>query len=164
MLSSLSEWWHFLFNILLWLKSLWRYRSWYFTLMWLPFHIVLSDFDHGPFLSRILHDDVIEWKHFLSYWSVVWVIYWSPVNFPHKGQWPGGFDVFFDQRLNKQLSKQSWGWWFEMPSGSLCRHYNAYIRHCPPPRSAGNKIQLNLNQEKIFFSDWTVIIDVYLFP
>ena len=26
------------------------------------------------------------------------------------------FDVFFDLRLNKQLSKQQWGWWFETPS------------------------------------------------
>ena len=23
------------------------------------------------------------------------------------------FDIFFDLRLNKRLSKQSWGWWFE---------------------------------------------------
>ena len=23
------------------------------------------------------------------------------------------FDVFFDLRLNKPLSKQSWGWWLE---------------------------------------------------
>ena len=29
------------------------------------------------------------------------------------------FGVFFDLRLNKRLSKQSLGWWFEMPSGSL---------------------------------------------
>ena len=28
------------------------------------------------------------------------------------------FDVFFDLCLNKQLSKQSWGWWFETPSHS----------------------------------------------
>ena len=34
------------------------------------------------------------------------------------------FDVFFDLRLNKGLSKQSWGWWFETPSGSLWRHCN----------------------------------------
>ena len=34
------------------------------------------------------------------------------------------FDVFFDMRLNKQLSKQSRGWWFEMPSRSLWRHCN----------------------------------------
>ena len=31
------------------------------------------------------------------------------------------FDVFFDLRLNKPLSKQSWGWWFDMPSRSLWR-------------------------------------------
>ena len=30
----------------------------------------------------------------------------------------------FDLRLNKRLSKQSRGWWFEMPSRSLWRHCN----------------------------------------
>ena len=35
-----------------------------------------------------------------------------------------GFDVFFDLRLSKRLSKQSWGWWFETPSRSLFRHCN----------------------------------------
>ena len=34
------------------------------------------------------------------------------------------FDVFCDLRLNKRLSKQSWGWWFETPSCSLWRHCN----------------------------------------
>ena len=34
------------------------------------------------------------------------------------------FDVFFDLCLNKRLSKQSWGWWFETQSGSLWRHCN----------------------------------------
>ena len=34
------------------------------------------------------------------------------------------FDVFFDLHLNKRLSKQSWGWWLETPSGSLWRHCN----------------------------------------
>ena len=29
--------------------------------------------------------------------------------------------------LNKRLSKQSWGWWFETPSRSLWRHYNDWI-------------------------------------
>ena len=33
-----------------------------------------------------------------------------------------GFHVFFDLRLNKRLSKQLWGWWFETPSRPLwCR-------------------------------------------
>ena len=34
------------------------------------------------------------------------------------------FDVFFDLRLNKRLSKQSWGWWFETPSFSLWHQCN----------------------------------------
>ena len=34
------------------------------------------------------------------------------------------FDVFFDLRLDKRLNKQSWGWWFETPSGQLWRHCN----------------------------------------
>ena len=38
------------------------------------------------------------------------------------------FDVFFDPRLNKRLSKQPWGWWFETPSCSLWRHRNVWRR------------------------------------
>ena len=34
------------------------------------------------------------------------------------------FDVFFDLRLNKRLSKQPWGWWFETLSWSLWRQCN----------------------------------------
>ena len=34
------------------------------------------------------------------------------------------FDVFFDPRLNKGLSEQSWGWWFEMPLRSFWRDCN----------------------------------------
>ena len=37
------------------------------------------------------------------------------------------FDVFFDLRLNKWLSKQSWGWWFETPSRPLWRHSNVIL-------------------------------------
>ena len=34
------------------------------------------------------------------------------------------FDTFFDLRLNKRLSKHSWGWRFETPSRLLWRHCN----------------------------------------
>ena len=37
------------------------------------------------------------------------------------------FDVFFDLRPNKRLSKQWWGWWFETPSCPLWRHCNVLI-------------------------------------
>ena len=36
------------------------------------------------------------------------------------------FDLFFDICLNKQLSKQSWDWWFETPSCSLWRQCNVF--------------------------------------
>ena len=39
--------------------------------------------------------------------------------FPAQGPVTRSFDVFFDLRLNKGLSKQSWGWWFETPSCPL---------------------------------------------
>ena len=34
------------------------------------------------------------------------------------------FDVFFDLRPNKRLSKQPWGWWLETLSRPLWRHRN----------------------------------------
>ena len=52
-------------------------------------------------------------------------------NSPMTGEFPAqrpvtrSFDVFLDLRLNKRLRKQSWDWWFETPSCSLCRHCNA---------------------------------------
>ena len=70
------------------------------------------------------HDDVIKWKHFPRYWPFVRGIRRWPVNYPHKGQWRGALMFFFDLRLNKRLSKQSWGWWFETPTRSLWRHCN----------------------------------------
>ena len=48
----------------------------------------------------------------------------SPVNSPHKGPVKRSFGVFFNLRLNKRLSKHSWGRWFEATSRSLWRHCN----------------------------------------
>ena len=36
----------------------------------------------------------------------------GPGEFPTQRPVTRSFDVFFDLRLNKRLSKQSWGWWF----------------------------------------------------
>ena len=46
----------------------------------------------------------------------------SPVTgkFPSQRPVTRSFDFFFDLHLNKRVSKQSWGWWFEMPFG--CFH------------------------------------------
>ena len=45
--------------------------------------------------------------------------------FPSQRPVTRSFKVLFDLCLNKRLSKQSSGWWFEAPSGSLWRHCNA---------------------------------------
>ena len=68
----------------------------------------------------IRHDDVIKWKYCPRYWPFVRGIHRSPVT--------RSCDVFFYFRLNKRLSKQSWGWWFETPSRSLWRHRNGCRR------------------------------------
>ena len=46
-----------------------------------------------------------------------------PGEFPAQRPVTRSFDVFFDMRLNKRLSKQSWGWWFE----TLSRHYDVTV-------------------------------------
>ena len=50
----------------------------------------------------------------------------SPVTgaFPTQRPVTRSFNVFFDLHLNKRLSKQWWGWWFQMPSRPLWRHGN----------------------------------------
>ena len=48
----------------------------------------------------------------------------GPGEFPTQRPVTRSFDVFFDLRLNKRLSKQTWGWWFETPSWSLWRQCN----------------------------------------
>ena len=47
-----------------------------------------------------------------------------PGEFPTQRPVTRSFDVFFDLRLNKRLSKQWWGWWFETLSRPLWHHRN----------------------------------------
>ena len=47
-----------------------------------------------------------------------------PGDFPAQRPVTRSFDVFFDLRLNKRLTTQSSGWWFETLSRSLWRHRN----------------------------------------
>ena len=69
------------------------------------------------------------WRHQMETFSALLAI--CAGNSPVTGEFPAqrpvtqSFDVFFDLRLNRRLSKQSWGWWFETPSCSLWRHCNA---------------------------------------
>ena len=48
----------------------------------------------------------------------------GPGEFPTQRPVTQSFGVFFDLCLNKRLSKQPRGWWFETPSWSLWRQCN----------------------------------------
>ena len=69
------------------------------------------------------------WRHQMETFSALLAICAgnSPVTGEFSAQRPvtRSFDVFFDLRRNKRLSKQWWGWWFETPPPPLWRHCNA---------------------------------------
>ena len=86
-------------------------------------HYVLQQWgplNHVSFIH--IHDDVIKWKHFrVTGHLCVTGNSLVPGEFPAQRPVTRSFDVFFDLRLNKRLSKQPWGWWFETLSRLLWR-------------------------------------------
>ena len=68
------------------------------------------------------------WRHQMETNSALLAL--CAENSPVPGEFPAqrpvtrSFDVYFDLRPNKRLSKQSWGWWLETISCSLWRHCN----------------------------------------
>ena len=96
--------------------------------MIIAFCITQSLFLWLPYQCFTTHDEVIKWKHFPHYWTFVRGIHRSVVEFPSQRPVMQNFDVFFDLRLNKCLRKQSWCWWFEMPSSWLWCHCNLWYR------------------------------------
>ena len=74
------------------------------------------------------------WRHQMETFSALPV----PGEFPTQRPVTRSFDVYFDLRPNKRLSKQSLGWWFETPGWSLWRHHNGcYFHHvmCGSPKN-----------------------------
>ena len=63
------------------------------------------------------------WRHQMETFSAFLAL--CARNSPVTGEFPAqrpvtrSFASFFDLRLNKQLSKQPWGWWFETPPWPL---------------------------------------------
>ena len=72
------------------------------------------------------------WRHQMETFSALLAI--GAGNSTVPGELPAqrpvtrSFDVLFDLRPNKRLSKHSWGWWFETLSRSLCRHCNDFTK------------------------------------
>ena len=63
---------------------------------------------------------------------VVSNLHYRPGEFPTQRPVTRSFNVFFDLRLNKRLSKQPCCWWFETPSWSLWLHCNDGWNHTDP--------------------------------
>ena len=72
------------------------------------------------------------WRHQMETFSALLALCAgnSLVTGEFPAQRPGtrNFGVLFDLHLNKRLNKQPRGWWFEMPSRPLWRHFNAITR------------------------------------
>ena len=85
----------------------------------------------------------------------------SPVTgeFPSRRPVTRSFDIFFDLRLNKRLSKQSWGWWFEGPSRSLWRHCNDHVRCCICALTTSSKQEPSLS----FYGAWCINSSILMF-
>ena len=68
------------------------------------------------------------WRHQMKTFSALLAICAGnslvPGEFPTQRPVTRSFDVFYDLRLNKWLSKQSWGWWFQTLSRPLWRQCN----------------------------------------
>ena len=103
------------------------------------------------------------WSHQMETFSVLLAL--CAGNSPVTGEFPAqrpvtrSCDVFFYLRLNKRLSKQSWGWWFETSSGSLWRHCNEiwlYLTRCHKNHYTFSKVYIystTLDFPILFFSD-----------
>ena len=84
--------------------------------------------------NKIINSRLISWswwRHQMKTFSALLALCAgnSPVPgvFPAQRPVPRSFDVFFDLRLVKRLSKWSWDWWFHTLSRPLWRHSNVII-------------------------------------
>ena len=93
-----------------------------------------SDFCHRKITELgLLFASATWWRHQMETFSALLTICAgkSPVpgEFPAQRAVTPSFDVFFELRPNKRMSKHWWGWWFETPSRPLWRHCNEMRCH-----------------------------------
>ena len=87
--------------------------------------VICHDFNWNHRLSS--------WRHQMEKFSALLAICAGnsvvPGEFPTQQPFTRSFDVFFDLRPYKRLSKQWWGWWFETPWFPLWLHCNVVLSH-----------------------------------
>ena len=98
---------------------------------WFPFFLrptVVGKKYSNSVAIPLVNKSLIWWRHQMETFPALLAL--CVGNSPVTGEFPiqkpvtWSFDVFFDLRLNKRLTKQWWGWWFETPSRPLLRHCN----------------------------------------
>ena len=81
--------------------------------------------------------------------------------FPAQRPVTPSFDVLFDQRPNKRLSKQSWSWQFETHSSPLWRHSNVGtgLRHhdCCWYHGANRQLSINPHHSESTYNSCLII-------
>ena len=98
---------------------------------WLLLFIIVIADDLAPFGASISADTVMvkfgPWKLSLKDMGEIDSLKCNKIMMTSSNgnRVTGRSDVSLICALNKRLSKQSWGWWFETPSRSLWRHCNA---------------------------------------
>ena len=79
-------------------------------------------------LLWVFGTDISWWRHQMETFTALLAICARnstvPGEFPAQRPVTRRFDIYFDLRPNKRLSKQSWGWWLGIPSRPLWRHRN----------------------------------------
>ena len=109
-----------------WADRVTNYAALYGLFLW--HHAICNKSEGCTFLICRGPADIAWWRHQMETLSALLAI--CAGNSPVYGEFPTqrpvtrSFGVFFDLRLNKRLSKQSWGWWLETPSRSLWRQCN----------------------------------------
>ena len=105
-------------------KNIHSLQLWQLRLYWSCFLVARNSLQY--MCDSFTH--ITWWRHQMETFSALLDI--CAGNSPVPGEFPAqrpvtqSFDVFFDLRLNKRLSKQSWGWWFETLPRPLWRHSN----------------------------------------
>ena len=109
------------------LRFSYRFGIWSQGQTWLlPSSALMLTINNSNIRSGVL--GATWWRHQMEAFSAL--LAFCVGNLPVAGEFPAqrpvtrSFDLFFDLRLNKRLSKQSRGWWFETPSRPLWRHFN----------------------------------------
>ena len=111
------------------------------------FDNLIMSFWQAIFFRDVSHDDVIKMEEF----SALLAICAGKFTGEFHAQRPltRSFDVNFDLRPNKRLSKQSWGCWFETPLWSLWRQCNEKLQ-CHDVIMTGVKLK---SREIVFVDD-----------